>query len=128
MDIESEERFDKAWRSKWEDHKYTRARNGDHLMVTFECDLCIFVKLKGRYPVASSLTDRKVIACIRRINLDAFWSRATSTINNNLRSVKKILAASRKLEILGPFISFGPLPCEDHCGYQIAMSMVLASM
>ena len=104
MDVESEERFDRAQRSKWEDYKYVRARDGNHLMTTFECNLCIFVKLKGRYPLSSSLVDKKLIACISQVNLDAFWSRATSTINNNLRSIKKILATSRELNLPGQFI------------------------
>lgn len=73
------------------------------------------------------MADRKVIVCARQINLDAFWSRAASTINNNLRSVEKILAASRELELLGLFISGGPMPWEDHCGCQITLGMVLAS-
>jgi len=104
------------------------ARNGDHMMVAFECDLCVFVKLKGRYPIVNSSKDRKLIACIRRVNLDAFWSRATSTINNNLRSIKKILLASDELDLPSPFVTHGPMPREDHCGYQIAISMVLASL
>ena len=126
-DEEDEERFDRVWRRKWEDQKYHHARNGDHLMTPFECDLCIFIKLKHRYPVASSAVDRRLITCIRRINLDAFWARATSTVANNLRSVKKILTTSQLVELPGPFKSFGPMPLHDHCGYQVAIDMVLFS-
>ena len=47
---EDEERFDKGWRRKWEEDKFMHARDGDHLMTQFECDLCIFRKLKHRSP------------------------------------------------------------------------------
>jgi hypothetical protein len=30
--------------------EFRSARDGDHLMVPFECDTCIFRKLKGRLP------------------------------------------------------------------------------
>ena len=42
--------------SSWEplphdDNEYLVARNGDHLMAPFECDFCIFRKLKQREPI-----------------------------------------------------------------------------
>jgi len=40
------------------------ARDGDHLITSFECDLCIFVKLKNRYPIATSDQDKRLAAYI----------------------------------------------------------------
>jgi hypothetical protein len=60
------------------------------MMTPFECDLCIFVKLKGRYPLDVDKKDKKLVACIRRINLDAFWSRTLTTVANNHRLVKRM--------------------------------------
>ena len=41
------------------------ARDSDHLMVPFECDSCIFRKLKKREPNhETSDEDRKLLACI----------------------------------------------------------------
>ena len=54
--------------------KYFFTRNRDHLITPFECDLYVFVKLKRYYPQVSSKMDRKLIACIRRVTLDALWS------------------------------------------------------
>jgi len=68
---EDEERLDKAWRRKWEEDKYMFGREGDHLMTPFECDLYIFRKLKNRSPIPDSMINRRLIACIRRVNLDA---------------------------------------------------------
>lgn len=51
------------------------ARDGDHLMVPFECDTCIFWKLRNVAPnPIDCLKDKLLLACIRRVNLDAFWS------------------------------------------------------
>ena len=86
------------------------ARHGDHLITSFECDLCIFVKLKNRYPIATSDQDKRLAACIRRVILDAFWSRASSTVANNLRLAKKMISLSDTVGLSPPFVSRGPLP------------------
>ena len=72
MNDEDKERFENAWKSKWDDLEHMIARDSDHLLTQFECDLCIFLKLTKRYPLSKSLKDRKLVACILRINLDAF--------------------------------------------------------
>jgi len=38
------------------------------------------VKLKGRCPIVDAPKDKLLLGAIRRINLDAFWSRETSTV------------------------------------------------
>jgi len=103
------------------------ARDGDHLITPFECDLCVFIKLKNRYPMATCEKDKKLAACIRRVILDAFWSRATTTVGNNLRLVRKLISLPESVGLPAPFLSRGPLPDWDHCGYQLAISMVLYS-
>ena len=74
-DDAEQERMNARWKKKHKATEFLEARDGDHLIIPFECDLCVFVKLKGRYPTKSSKEDRKLAACIRRINLDAFSSR-----------------------------------------------------
>ena len=61
MEVESEE-----------DERHRSARNGDHLVTSFECDLCHFRNCCGRDPHLSSHKDRFTLVCIRRGNLDAF--------------------------------------------------------
>lgn len=46
MNVESEE-----------DHRFLRARDGDHLMVPFECDLCHFRNCCLRDPILDSERD-----------------------------------------------------------------------
>jgi hypothetical protein len=68
------DRMGNVWRLDPGDrHKFQKARMGDHLMVSFECDLCVFRKLFGRNPMDRE-QDERAVATIRRMILDAFWS------------------------------------------------------
>ena len=96
-------------------------------MVPFECDLCIFRKLKGQTPVPNTPQDALLLACIRRANLDAFWSRAKSTALANRDKVAFGIQMSATMGLLGPYKSDGPLPEGDHCGYEVAFEMLLHS-
>ena len=77
-------RLQKVWKHahrKSNEHKY--ARNGDHLMVPFECDRCIFWKLKCPRFIPGNYQDEMLSDCICQANLNDFWSRASSTVNRN---------------------------------------------
>ena len=124
---EDDERFESAWKAKWNEREYLTARVGDHMLTQFECDLCIFLKLMKRYPLKESVKDKRLVSCIRRINLDAFWSRSSVAVANNSRSVKKLLRETGDVGLDGLFMSHEPLPFFDHCGYQVAIAMVLNS-
>ena len=124
---EEEDRVKSAWVAVSFQNEYLVARDGDHLITPFECDLCIFIKLKGRYPITQSESDKKLASCIRRVNLDSFWSRAPTTVANNLRLAKNLVNLPKAVGLDSPFISAGPCPSFDHCGYQIAISMILMS-
>jgi hypothetical protein len=97
------------------------------MMVQFECDFCVFAKLKRRPPDPDQATDRLVLACIRRALLDAFWSRAESTVNAHARHIKEGIELSDFLGIEPPYVSVGPLPTFDHCGYAMAVLILLKS-
>ena len=81
---EEAERLSVVWKGKVRDpNDYMEARDGDHLLVPFECDLCIFRKLRGKNPDIKDSQDELLVHCIRRMNLDAFWSRSSATIYGN---------------------------------------------
>jgi len=123
-----EPRLLSVWKGKVRDEKaFKVARPGDHLLIPFECDMCIFIKLKDHLPDPSSPPDQLLMSCIRRMNLDAFWSRETSTVKANTRRANKLIEASSTFQMPGPFFHQGPLPLFDHCGYRIAVSMLLLS-
>lgn len=45
----------------------------------------------------------------------------------NTAQVQKMLESCRLLRLHGPFLAPGLLPYDDHCGYEVAMLMVVAS-
>jgi hypothetical protein len=96
-------------------------------MVPFECDLCVFRELYSREPGAASSVDMKASSLIRRMILDAFWSRATSIVEANAKMIQKGCKLSVSLGLDQPYLDLGPLPAGDHCGYGVALQMLLAS-
>lgn len=123
------DRLELAWGSlQKQKTEFTQAREGDHLMVPFECDYCIFQKLRGKeQPNDQLIKDKLLMACIRRIILDAFWSRASSTVLGNRDRAKAALRLSELVGLKGPFEHTTTLPNYDHCGYEVAIEMVLDS-
>jgi hypothetical protein len=122
------ERVQRAWGNKHRSpDKYLVGRDGDHLLVPFECDLCIFRKLRRCNPWPTSEQDRLLLACIRQISLDAFWSRATSTILVNRDKIRQGLALLQLVGLDGPYVNYGSMPPTDTFGYEVAIQTVLAS-
>ena len=116
----------KKWGEKAPDPKdFNEARNGDHIITPFECDTCIFHKLKRRVPINNSQRDKLLLAVIRRMNLDAFWSRARRTIMENTRRAKQTLDICKATGLEGPYEHTGPYALKDQCGYEIAAAMVM---
>ena len=103
------------------------ARDGDHLICPFECDQCIFVKLKGRLPCMRLEQDKLLNGCIRRMILDSFWSRESRTVATNRRRAEQQLKWSRIVGLNGSFVHRGTMPSHDHCGYEIAIQILLKS-
>jgi hypothetical protein len=67
------------------------------------------------------------MACICRVNLDAFWSRAKGILLGNRDKLADGLQLSKTVGLGGPYEVDGPLPKWDHCGYEVAIQMVLSS-
>ena len=63
--------------------RFERARNGDHLMVPFQCELCHFRNIYGREPKDNNLKDKEFFKFARQANLDAMWSSDTLTVSVN---------------------------------------------
>jgi hypothetical protein len=111
---EDEERGAWSWGNKHRaPYEYLAGRNGDHLMIPFECDLCIFRKLCKQDPLPTSESDKLLLACIRRISLDAFWSQASSTITANRDKLKQALGFSQLVGLSGPYEHFGTMPINN---------------
>ena len=137
------ERLTKRWsRKNKSESNYMEARDGDHTLIPFECDLCIFRKLRrssspqcdfihspsAPFSGQTKASDELLMSCIRRMNLDAFWSRARSTVDGQRSKLALGIKFSGYVGLDGPYVHMGPLPSFDHCGYETAIQMLLYSL
>jgi hypothetical protein len=129
-DTEHEIAMDDKWRRKQNTRLelYLIASRGDHLMLSFECDLCIFRKLCDQHqPDPHSHVDTRFMLTIPGMNLDALWSRASSTVTVNSSVMDRGLQHYKALGLTGPYLEMGPLPYYDHCGYEVALKFLTDS-
>ena len=108
--------------------RFKEARDGDHLMTPFQCDLCHFENCKRRHPIPNNTQDEVALLCIRRANLDALWSRERSTVRSNRLQGKHWVSASESAgwsDLALP--KRGPFPVEDSFGMQAAVNLLLRS-
>ena len=99
---------------------------GSHLVTAFQCDLCIFRTLFDRDPLNVTM-DKDNVAVIRRLNLDAIWSREPSTIDHNRRTISAMVNNCIKRGCNPKLPPLGPFPIEDVFGFTVAFSMLIQS-
>jgi hypothetical protein len=68
-----------------------------------------------------------LMAAIRQVNLDSFWSWATNTVDGTRGLVNAGFSLLHIVGSSGPYWEPGPMPLEDYCGYEVAVQMVLDS-
>ena len=93
----------------------------------FQCDRCWFVNLHKREPNDLSLSDIRLQAYIRRVNLDIFWCREPSTVKSTLAALAKGRKMSSELGLPPIRVPVGSWPVGDTCGFQVALEMLKAS-
>jgi hypothetical protein len=106
---------------------FGEARPGDHLFCPFQCELCHFRNIQRRSPKTRTglLGDTELMKCLRRVNLDAFWSREPSTIKQNLGKVNRSLQIAHELEMRDPPMpKLGPWRLVGEFGAAAAIIMV----
>jgi hypothetical protein len=96
-------------------------------VVQLECDFCVFAQLKRLAPDPEHSTDKLLLACIRRANLDALWSPSEQTVVRHARHIQKGIELAECTGIDPPFVLVAPLPAYEHCGYEIAVPILLKS-
>jgi len=112
------------WAMAKDNDRHLCAREGDHLVTPFQCDICVFRNLHGRNPGAH---DDLVMACIRQANLDACWGREKATVASTLRAVRQTIQLLGPVGVPPPFPALGPFPVGDEFGYAMAIAMLLKS-
>ncbi len=112
------------WASAKDKGRHLCARDCDHLVTPFQCDLCMFCNLQGCNP---GQHDELVMACIRQANLDACGGRETATVSSMLRAVQQTIKLLGHVGLSPPFPEPGPFPVADTFGYAMAIAMLLKS-
>jgi hypothetical protein len=97
--------------------------------VPFECDLCHFRNVTGRNPHWEDQRDNFTLLCIRRANLDVMWSRAATTVKNNLGRLRQDYYAAMSLfDLRQPLPLLGSPRVVDRVGMSVALIMLKASL
>jgi hypothetical protein len=102
------------------------ARPGYHLFCPFQCELCHFRSIQGRSPNKGlgSLDDTELMKSLRRVKLDAFWSREHMTVSQNLRKVNRALQIAHETGMSSPPMpKLGPWKLEYEFGAGAAAIM-----
>ena len=115
------------WKRRKESTKFLHARPGDFILSPFQCDVCSFRNIKSRSPVSTSVSDTRLLAYIRRANLDVFWSRSPGTVTSSVAGIRKIINYSNELNMPPPLEPLGPWPVEDKQGLRLAICTLKAS-
>ena len=93
---QEEDRFQKKWRDRIDVNKYREVRPRDHILAPFECEICVFLKFKGRRPIQFRDENRILCETLRRANVDVFWSRDRATVANALVTQGSFVRCQKK--------------------------------
>ena len=111
-----------------DEFQFKKARNGDHLITPFQCDLCHFRSLKGRDLMLCVAEDKMLQIHIQWANLDAFWSREPKTVASNLQEAKKELMLEAELGLGNTFPYMGPFPLAGIFRMKLAVLTLMQSL
>ena len=103
-----------------------RFKTGVDLITPFQCDLCVFRVLYKRNPRRTA-GDKENLAVIRRMNLDAIWSREPSTITKNIGYMNTLITTCESSGFEPQLPRLGPFPSDDVQGFAVAFSMLVQS-
>ncbi len=115
------------WNKKEDDERFVSARSGDSTFCPFQCDVCWFVNLKKEMPSKFRLSHVRLLGYIRRVNLDAMWSRESATVASSLSGLKKQKRIAIELDLPMPGTPRGPWELGDSWGMQTAISILRQS-
>jgi len=97
------------------------------LLSPFVCHECIFYILERLQPYDDSHLDGMLLSIIKRAVLDYLWSRARSTVRQNMNRVIANVNNLKAHSLKGPYYD-GPTPVADCCGWECAISLLLDTL
>jgi hypothetical protein len=115
------------WKKKREELRFISARKGDMLSSPFQCEFCWFANINKSESNDWYPNDAKQLAYMKQVNLDMFWSREKSTVQNTLSTLLRSKKCSEELGLQPIPLNVGPWPITDNCGFQIAIEMLKMS-
>ena len=104
--------------------RYCAARDGDHLMVPFQCETCHYRNIRGRDPNPCNPWHLRTLHKLRRCNLDACWGHGPRTVSGNLREARRGLESSNGNGFPPATPPMGPFPLTDSLGMNAAMTVL----
>ena len=112
------------WKKAKEEKRFLSARKGDMTCAPFQCDHCWFANIMKAEANDWYPNDARILAYIRRVNLDVMWSREPSTVASTLNALDRAKRSSEELGLTPQVIKLGPWPIGDTCGFQTAIEML----
>ena len=110
-------------------NRFKVAHTGDHMMVPFQCDECLFHKLQGRPPGEGFARDTLLMKTIWRAILDSFWSRESSTVRNNFYESKRLAKIQAQLGLSwATCLQTGPFSALEDWGVDVAVAILIRSL
>jgi hypothetical protein len=104
--------------------RFLCAQAGDHLLTPFQCEVCHAGNMLGRNLRVNLAKDRELKEMIRHANLDAFWSRETSTVGSNLKEARRMERTMHKYGLPLTTPPMGPWSMEDTLGMKAAIAVL----
>ena len=109
--------------------RFQVARDGDHMMVPFQYDMCQFMNVQKRLPCPGNAQDELLLKCLRRVILDSFWSRERSTVQGNWNLICNSMVEGQAMGMGSKVLpTLGPFPLGDWSGVAIACIMMERSL
>ena len=109
------------------DFRHNHGVSGVHASIPFQCESCWMVNLEHRLP-ATDGSDAMYVKLLRRANLDAFGSRAPTTIRAHARAVLKAVQLCSGFGRTPSVSARGPMPLRDSVGMGLATEMLFHSI
>ena len=101
--------------------RFMKARGGDHTLTAFQCPLCQCRNIKRRN--LNDLWKDKMFECqVIRATLDAFWSRASGTLDGHKTEIRFQIKYGNLVGV-DPMPRLGPWPLGADLGMKHAIMM-----
>ena len=117
-----------VWKRKVDEDEFMVARKCHNVFAPFQCDKCWFRNLTKRNPSLVSQAGLRLLAIIRRANLDLFWSRTAGTVDKSRLGIKRIVNESLALGFQPTLEPLEPWPVSDDWGFGIALVILETSL